>query len=280
MNGYSKRFIALACTVCVVAFLFCSGFTLTAVDPFKGRVPVYMNGGLVVTGSMIDDTTYVPVRAFCESLMDDASVSWDQASGTVTVSSSGLAIEAQVGECYITANERPLYAEDGVLNVSGTVMVPIRTIAKAFGVGINWDEHTDSIDLDGSEMAIIQSAEDAYDEDDLYWLSRLIYSESGNQPLEGMIAVGNVVLNRVESERFPDTIYGVISQSGQFDVFSSGAIYSTPNELSVIAAMLCLDGVEVIEEGLFFVNPSYGGDSWFRANLTYIASIEDHDFYA
>ncbi len=281
MNRYSKRIAAAACVVCLLAVLFCSGFTLTSiVQTESDSIPIYIDNVLVTEGSKIGDTTYVPIRAFCEMLTDDVTVSWEQNTKTVTVEAPGLVINAIVGENYMMANDRPLYIAKGIFNLDGTVVVPIRVIAQAFGVEINWNAKECSIDVGVDDMEVIEPAGNAYDKDDLFWLSHLIYAESGNQSLEGMIAVGNVVLNRVESNLFPNTIYGVISQSGQFDVFSGGTIYSNPNDLSVIAAMLCLDGVEVIEEGYFFVNPGYGADSWFKANLTYITSIEDHDFYA
>lgn len=281
MNRYSKRFAALSCVVCLLAALFCSGFTFAYTESGETLIPVFKDGAIAAVGTKLDDTTYVPVRAFCAMMTDEAEISWDQETETVSAAAPGIELTAKVGENYITANGRPLYVEDGVLNLDGTVVVPVRVIARAFGAQVEWNEKKMSISITVDEDAQpIEAAEEAYDEDDLYWLSHLIYAESGNQPLEGMIAVGNVVLNRVESDLFPDTIYGVISQYGQFDVFSGGTIYLTPNELSVVAAMICLDGTEVIEDGLFFVNPEYGGDRWFKANLTYITSIEDHDFYA
>ena len=79
--------------------------------------------------------------------------------------------------------------------------------------------------------------------DDLYWLSRIISAESRGEPLEGQIAVGNVVLNRVASADFPDTIYGVIFDDrwgGQFTPVRNGTIYQVPSARSVEAAGLSL----------------------------------------
>src|SRR5699024_12370625 len=70
-------------------------------------------------------------------------------------------------------------------------------------------------------------------------ISRLIYAESGNQPLEGKIAVGNVVLNRVASPLFPNTVADVIYQPNQFSPAGSGHLSRTPNAESVVAAKLC-----------------------------------------
>ena len=64
---------------------------------------------------------------------------------------------------------------------------------------------TTHVEVDGG--ADIFASHDAID---LYWLSRIIYAESGAETLDGQIAVGNVVLNRMASKEFPDSIPGVI----------------------------------------------------------------------
>ena len=122
-----------------------------------------------------------------------------------------------------------------------------------------------------------------YNEQDVYWLSRIIYAESGNQPLAGQIGVGNVVLNRVDNSRFPDTVYEVIfdrTYGVQFSPVESGSIYAEPDEEAVVAAKLALEGYNTAGESLYFVNPDIGAGSWFASNLTYVTSIGDHDFYA
>ena len=64
---------------------------------------------------------------------------------------------------------------------------------------------------------------------DLNLLSRLVYGEARGEPYAGQVAVAAVVLNRVKSSSFPNTISGVIYQSGAFDVVSDGQINLTPN---------------------------------------------------
>ena len=63
-----------------------------------------------------------------------------------------------------------------------------------------------------------------FTEDERYLLANLIYCEAGNQPYEGQVAVGAVVINRVLSGAFPDTIYGVIYQRNQFEPASTGRL--------------------------------------------------------
>lgn len=266
-----------------MASMIASGF-VTPVYEIDGYecLPVYINGVRATDGYIVGEDEYVPLEVFCSGLMPGVSVNWDEETQTASIEEPEITLTAQLKAEYLTVNGRYLYIPNGILEIDGEIAVPVDALAEAFGVeAIRSDEHG-FINVDVVELCFLESVdeEELYDSTDLYWLSRLINAESGNQSLAGMIAVGNVVINRVEDEIFPDTIYGVISQYNQFDVFSGGAIYGEPNELSVIAAKLCLDGVEVIEEGLYFVNPAVGADLWFRLNRTYVDSIGDHDFYA
>lgn len=194
-----------------------------------------------------------------------------------------LVITARVGDAYMVANGRYFYIPELVQELDGTVMVPVREAARAFGVEVVWHEDTRCISVESTQVDILQSGEEFYGEEDLYWLSRIIHAESGNQPLEGMIAVGNVVLNRVEDPSCPDTIYEVIFDDRygvQFSPTETGTIYDEPNEQSIIAAKLCLEGYEVAGASLFFLNPEIGVSSWFTSTRTYVTTIGDHVFYA
>lgn len=73
-------------------------------------------------------------------------------------------------------------------------------------------------------------------------LTRLVYAESRGEPYKGQVAVAAVVLNRVASSSFPNTISGVIYQSGSFDAVSDGQINLTPDATSRKAAQDALNG--------------------------------------
>ena len=76
----------------------------------------------------------------------------------------------------------------------------------------------------------------ASNSNDLNLLSHLIYAEARGEPYSGQVAVGAVVLNRVKNSNFPNTVAGVIYQSGAFDVVSDGQINLTPNATAKKAA--------------------------------------------
>ena len=100
--------------------------------------------------------------------------------------------------------------------------------------------------------------------------------------MNGKLAVGNVVLNRVRSAAYPNTIYGVIFDRKygiQFSPVANGTIYNVPTEDAVIAAKMCLEGYSLSSDILYFVNPTKAPDSWIAKNRKYAFSIGNHAFF-
>lgn len=112
---------------------------------------------------------------------------------------------------------------------------------------------------------------------DVELLARLIHGEARGEPYVGMVAVGAVVMNRVRSSRFPNTIAGVIYQSGAFDAVSDGQINLTPSEQSRRAARDALNGWDPTNGCLYYYNPSTATSSWIWTREVRL-SIGDHHF--
>ncbi|NLW27732.1 MAG: cell wall hydrolase [Hungateiclostridium saccincola] len=119
--------------------------------------------------------------------------------------------------------------------------------------------------------------------DAVYWLSRIIHAEAQSEPYEGKVAVGNVVLNRVKSPGFPNTIYGVIFEYykgiPQFTPVANGTIYNTPSKSSIQAAKDSLNGARPVGDSLYFFNPSKSAGTWIVKNRQYYKRIGNHVFY-
>jgi N-acetylmuramoyl-L-alanine amidase len=246
------------------------------------EVSVYVDGVDVGTAMHIGESVYVPVADFCEAIGYPVTAAWDAEDSTAYFTGAGLELSVRAGDSWITANGRVLHT-DRIYNVNGTMVAPVRELAQCFGVSVSWSESDVAVYLDTSEMAPLVPAAAFYDEEDLYWLSHLIFAEAGNQPLEGMVGVGNVVLNRVQDPTCPDTVYDVIFDSRygvQFSVTETGSIYLEPTEEAVQAAKMCLEGYNCVGDSLYFVNPEIGISSWFTATRTYVATIGDHVFFA
>ena len=240
--------------------------------------PRVLADGVVIESaapSVYEQTTYVSLRSVTMALRPDASVTWEGDHAAVTA--EGLTITIYPNKCYLVANGRYLYLPQGVRFENNNTMLPVRVLAQALDAQVQWDTNDGSIYITSGTGAIV-SGDEYYNADCVYWLSHIIFAESGNQPLNGKIGVGNVILNRVKSTLFPNTIYEVIFQKNQFTPASSGSIYKEPNSESVIAAKLCLDGAVVLPNALWFNRA--GCSSWASRNKSCVATIGAHSFYA
>lgn len=225
------------------------------------------------------DTTYVALVPMSKCLDSTILSKWDAGTRTATVHNDKLVLKATVGNLYLTVNNRYFYTPEGIQIENGQVMVPLSALVKAFDGSLTWNGSTGITAVTRGSGAA-KFGEQYYNADDLFWLSRVIYTESGNQPLEGKMAVGNVVMNRVKHPSFPNTVEGVLAQKNQFTTYWSGHIArSSPNAESVIAAKLVLDGgvVEEVKNALYFDSAA---SSWASRNRTCVAVIGGHRFYA
>lgn len=93
-------------------------------------------------------------------------------------------------------------------------------------------------------------------------LSRLVYGEARGEPYSGQVAVAAVVLNRVSSSSFPNTISGVIYQSGAFDAVGDGQINMTPDATAKKAAQDAINGWDPSYGAIYYFNPSTATNKW------------------
>jgi len=258
--------------------------------------PFYVNGVNLpeMEYVQIKNTVYVAVASFVMAVDGNAVV--EELDGMISVSAVSilenavaegdgstfleetLSLTAEIGDCYVCANGRYLYLEDGVSSIEGKVALPIHILARIFNLNLEWVDGVAQMNGIEGAGAYIECGDTYYDEEILYWLSRIIFSESGNQSMLGQLAVGNVVMNRLNAPGFPNTIKGVLFQKNQFSPAMSGSIYRTPGPASVIAAKLVMDGAVVLENALFFNRA--GMNTFASRNRTHVATIGAHAFFA
>lgn len=108
-------------------------------------------------------------------------------------------------------------------------------------------------------------------------LAKLVYAEARGESYKGQVAVAAVVLNRVSSSSFPNTISGVIYQTSAFSCVSNGSINNTPNDTAVRAALDAMNGWDPTNGCLYYYNPGKTSDSWIRTR-TVVTVIGNHYF--
>ena len=243
------------------------------------RTTVNLGGrALEIKGALINGVQYIPLRAAATAL--GASYSYSSATRTSTMRLSGLELVAS-DACYVTyANGRTLFSTTpNVIMSDGRLYIPLTVFTKA--VGMSYSVSGTSVKISGSFKPLL-SADKFYREDEVLWLARIIHAESNGEPLLGQIAVGGVVMNRVKSAYYPNTIYGVIfdrKYGVQFSPILNGTIYNTPSYSAKLAAKICLEGYDVTGGAFFFLAPHLATSSWIPRTREYAFTIGNHDFY-
>lgn len=250
--------------------------------PALGEVRVYLRDMLSGRGYVQDGEVFVSLGDFAELYGMNINLSADETGFTVIA--DGLEITAAADTNYLTANYRYVFLSSGYILCGGNVYLPTDALARIFGVKIAVSE--DRVDISTKQCRLISGSEDYYKlnmpPDYQYWMPRIIKIETVDEPLAGKIAVGNVIENRVKSDRYPDNIYKVLYDNNtgvQFAPATTGALTAEGDELSWVAACLCWEGYDTAEDSLYFANPENNGNYWFRTNCVYVKTIGRHEFY-
>ena len=112
---------------------------------------------------------------------------------------------------------------------------------------------------------------------DLYLLAKLINAEARGETYKGQVAVGAVVLNRVKSSSFPNTISGVIYQPYAFTCVNDGQINYSPSQSAISAAKDALNGWDPTNGCIYYYNPKIATSKWIYSRPTVI-TIGNHVF--
>ena len=227
---------------------------------------------------LIGTRVYISVEDFVAFF--GGSVTYDATGKSLTARYLGMTLTVNDGAYVTYVGARPIFSfSNSVVMSDGEMYMPLSTLAKSAGLSLN--ESGTEATLSGNLRPM--SAKAPYTEDEIFWLARIIQAESSGESLLGKIGVGTVVMNRVRSPLYPNTIWGVIFDRNygvQFSPILNGTIYNTPNYQSRLAAMICLEGFSISPGALFFLEPRLSTSSWIPKNRKYLFSILHHDFYA
>lgn len=200
--------------------------------------------------------TFVPIRFVAEAF--NMEVDWIQDEKKAVLKNEETTIEMWLDSNRLVVNGDEKEMDVCIEGVEGRTMVPIRHFAEILDFTVKWSDLTCSVELvkEGVEVPASSLMNRSYTDEDLMWLARIVDVEAHNLGIDAKVAVANVVLNRKKSPSFPNTIYGVIfdtKYSKQFPpAHRSGFNDRVPNKSSVIAAKMALEGINNIDECLFF----------------------------
>lgn len=108
-------------------------------------------------------------------------------------------------------------------------------------------------------------------------LSKLVYAEARGESYKGQVAVAAVTLNRVASSSFPNTLTGVVYQSGAYSCVDNGSINNTPDSTAIKAALEAINGWDPTNGCLYYYNPRLTNDKWIKSRPV-VTVIGNHNF--
>ena len=261
----NKRILSALCALAVAAG------QMTAAH----AIDVHVNGQPIASQSVIrNGLTYTQLAPLLKCL-GSWNTTWDNDRRCALADTDMFTLRVPVGVDFVFVDDHLFGLNGEVFIENGRTYVPLRAIANLFGADVHftdWD----------TPITVTSTPPFPYSQEDLYWLSRVISAESQGESLYGQIAVGNVVLNRVASDQFPDSIKGVVfdtKNAVQFEPTANGTIYHVPTAKSILAAHLVLSGTNAVGDCLYFFNPSLSEGKWIRENRTYFTTIGCHRFY-
>ncbi|MGI6588073.1 MAG: cell wall hydrolase [Peptococcia bacterium] len=117
----------------------------------------------------------------------------------------------------------------------------------------------------------------SFSQEDINWLARVVHGEARGESYTGQVAVAAVVLNRLDSRQFPNTVKGVIFQSGAFTAVADGQINLTPNTTAYRAVREAIAGADPSGGALYYWNPAKATSKWIWSR-TIINRIGNHVF--
>lgn len=223
----------------------------------------------------------------------------------LTVALLALCIIFGVGMAVAPGNFQPAYAAVYQQGSKGATVKTIQTKLKNWGYykgsvdgiygaktkeAVRYFQRKNKLTVDGiagpktlKAMGIYENSNSSssngsnYSDSDVMLLARLIYGEARGESYVGQVAVGAVVMNRIKSASFPNTMAGVIYQSYAFTAVDDGQINLTPNATAKKAAQDAMNGWDPTYGALYYYNPRTATSSWIFTRKTTV-TIGNHVF--
>ena len=155
------------------------------------------------------------------------------------------------------------YYTGSVDGIYGSLTVSaVKKFQQKNGLTVDGIAGTKTLTAMGITSGSSSSGSSSNNSSNLNLLARVIYGEARGEPYTGQVAVGAVILNRVKSSKFPNTISGVVYQSGAFDAVADGQVNMNPDSTAKKAAQDALNGWDPSYGAIYYFNPSTATNKW------------------
>lgn len=148
-----------------------------------------------------------------------------------------------------------------------------------YNINTNLSERNKESDIDVNDIEVVTAGTNSvstFSLDDYDALCRIVSTEAGTEDIEGQILITNVIMNRVASDKFPDTIQEVIESPGQFDPVETGAYYNVDYTDQIRESVIrALNGEDISEGALYFQK----SESKYWGDHEYLFRHGNHSFY-
>lgn len=214
---------------------------------------------------------FVPLRGVLERL--GVAVTYDADTEMIQLERGQVSVEIALSTADASRNGLPLPMDEPPFLDDGRTYVPLRFVAEAFGERVDWSAEYRQVSIwsayarprvhgvrqrvpDEDQLAGEPGAPIVeFTDEEFELLVRVINAEAYNEPFEGQVAVGAVVINRVLNPGFPNTIKDVIYQPNQFMVIQNGQINREVADIAYEAARAALAGRDPSLGAYYFYNP-------------------------
>lgn len=167
------------------------------------------------------------------------------------------------------------YYKGNIDGIIGTQSIKaIKKFQKDYGLTVDGIVGKNTAKALGITLSTTKSTQSS---SDLYLLAKCVYAEARGEPYVGKVAVASVILNRVKSSQFPNTIAGVIYQPYAFTAVSDGQINLEPDKSAYNAARDAMNGWDPTYGCLFYYNPAKTTSKWIYSRQV-VTTIGDHVF--
>jgi len=269
-------------TMVIMILTLTNVYAVSTYGGYNLPIDIDINGSFIKCAHkpiMIDSTTYIPLRAFSDAIGGTTAWNGEEMTATMTKDGHTFVFYPKNNYCVIDGVEKSYSS----VIYNNLTFIPIRAVSEVLGYDVFWDDFYLTVKITALGVEVSEDFKDnSYNYEDIMYLSKITYIESGYEHFDVQLGVAGTVVNRVKSPLAPNTVKDVIFDTRygvQFPPVHTDKINITPSRESVIAAKCALNGVNLVGNSLYFIDKKSAPSSWVHNNKTLYTTIHSMAFY-